>query len=152
MGGASLSPVWSFLRQAQPVLTYVAGLLTATYISRRTDKLRQLEATRTAAYADFMRGVVGFVLTQPDKLGDQEHCEEVRKYRILTADAKARIAIYGSKAVVSSMADFFRGGSIIDSPERISAFVTVCEKMRADSVSEKQLTNDDLSCLFFDPR
>lgn len=73
--------------------------------------------------------------------------------RVLAAEAKARIAIYGSRKVVLSLVQFMRAGGSIQTPEQERACVTLCSKMREDSASGKeQVSEDDMSCLLFDPK
>jgi hypothetical protein len=82
-----------------------------------------------------------------------EQGDEFLKFRVLAAEAKARIAIYGSRKVVLSLAEFMRAGGSIQTPEQERAFVALCSKMREDSASGKeQVPEDDMSCLLFDPK
>jgi hypothetical protein len=145
-----LSSAWSLVQEAQTLLTFVVGLAAGTYLSRRTEKLRQLETLRSSAYADFIRGVAGLATTQRGatvSLGDEV------KFRSLVADAQARIAIYGSRTVAACLARFLRGGAVLDTDERAEAFCTVCSKMREDSrVGAEELAQDDMSTLLFGPK
>jgi len=69
---------------------------------------------------------------------------------MLVADARARIAIYGSGPVVISMAEFLRGGAILDTPERTQKFTEVCQKMRSDGRPRpKEVTDEDTHFLLF---
>ncbi len=143
-----LSSTWSFLREAQTLLTFVIGLAAGTYLTRRADKLRQLEIMRTSAYADFVRGISGLAVTQRSAT---EASDDELRFMALTADAKARIAIYGSTAVVVSLAEFMRGGAVIDNLERAEAFSGVCSKMRSDSIAGEALASEDMFTLLFGP-
>jgi len=148
--------LWNLLSKAQPLTTFSAGLLgllAGAYLSRRADRLRQLEAIRSSAYADFLRGAAGLAAMNPYNFRRSEQADELLKFRVLTAEAKARIAIYGSSKVIKSLAEFIRQGGSIDSPKQESAFVALCSQMRADSIlGKKARCEEDISCLLFDPK
>jgi hypothetical protein len=67
-------------------------------------------------------------------------------------DSKIRIAIYGSKEVVESVADFFRRYGSLDLPEACRSFSTIVRKMRAESMDGKDFSvnDNDISQLIFD--
>jgi hypothetical protein len=71
--------------------------------------------------------------------------------QLLVADARARIAIYGSESVVSSLANFLRAGNTLDSPERANEFTEICQQMRNDrSAKPGKVTNPDVHFLLFE--
>jgi hypothetical protein len=109
-----------------------------------------VQSLRTAAYVDFIRSVSALAALGKDSLKDKEYFVKAWESRLLLADAKARIAIYGSTSVVSSLANFLRGGVILDSEERMQAFATVCQIMRRDSrPGPGAARNDDVQFLLF---
>jgi hypothetical protein len=117
----------------QTALTCVAAALGAVFgafITRWTDKYKQLLSLRAAADVDFLRGVAKLGIVQKDSLRDQESLMEERDGKITVADAKARIAIYGSRRVVRSLSKFMDGGAVLDTSERLRSFAEMCQLMR----------------------
>ena len=102
---------------------------------------------------DFLRGAAGLAAMNPKNMRRPEQIDEYTRFRVLVAEAKARIAIYGSKKVILSLAEFVRAGAQIDSPEQERLFITLCSNMRTDSVSSKEpVPYEEISCLLFDPK
>jgi len=54
-----------------------------------------------------------------------------------TADAKARICLYGSKEVISAFSKFLELGGLYETPEQREAFTSMLVFMRSDSGSKK---------------
>lgn len=101
-------------------------------LTRRSETIKQFQSLRAAAYADFIRGIAGLAIMQKRSFQSQEEFMRGEEMMILVADAKSRIAIYGSEPVVASLAAFLRGGAVLDSPERADKFTDVCQRMRND--------------------
>jgi hypothetical protein len=78
--------------------------LSIVFLGRRSETIKQLQSIRAAAYADFVRGVAGLGVIQSKPVRSGEDFVKEQEFMILIAEAKARIAIYGSKSVVHSMA------------------------------------------------
>ena len=153
MNLAQLSYLVSKVSLLIPFLAGLFGIIVGAYLSRRADRLRQLEVVRSSAYADFLRGVAGLAARDPTYMRRPEQIDEYTRYRVLVAEAKARIAICGSRRVVASLAEFLRAGSQINSPEQERLFVALCSDMRADYVSSKEpVPYEEISCLLFDPK
>jgi hypothetical protein len=133
-----------------PALVAAIVSISVVFLARRSETIRQLQALRAAAYVDFIRAVAGLANLQKDTLQEKEHFLKGWELTMLLADAKARIAIYGSESVVSSMANFLRAGSVLDSPERAKEFTAVCQKMRADGRPKTdRVTDQDTHFLLF---
>ena len=62
------------------------------------------------------------------------------------ADAKVRVALYGSAEVVKSLAAFCRTTQHLGSPEAKQSFVTLALAMRADA----EISVTDLTTIFFE--
>jgi hypothetical protein len=95
----------------QTSLTFVAaglGLIFGAFLTRRTERYKQLQSLRAAAYVDFLRGVSKLGIVQKESV------------RMTVADAKARIAIYGSRNVVRSLSAFMDGGAVLNTSERVA--------------------------------
>ena len=124
----------------QTALTCVAAALGAVFgafITRWTDKYKQLLSLGADAYVDFLRGVAKLGIVQKDSLRDQESLMEERDGKITVADAKARIAIYGSRRVVRSLSTFMDGGAVLDTSERQRSFAEMCQLMRNEGSPRK---------------
>jgi hypothetical protein len=121
---------------AQFLSATITGLvvgLGVVFLNRNSETIKQFQILKMSAYSDFIRGIAGLAILQNEPIEEmREHVSRGREYKALVADAKARIAIYGDETVVSSLAQFLRGGSILDTPERNKEFTSVCQKMRAD--------------------
>jgi hypothetical protein len=140
------------------ILTTVFSVIIAAIVSfivvfltRRSETIKHFESIRTDAYVDFIRGVAGLAIMQrsPVQEGKEQFLKGMEA-KVLVADAKARIAIYGSEPVVSLLAKFLRGGAILDSPERAREFTTLCQKMRSDGCPRPQeVTDEDIHFLLF---
>ncbi len=127
------------------LLGVMAGASLQYYFSRSTEARKQLMMSRTTAYVDFIRATAGIALYQ--RRGNAE--KEDENIALMT-DAKTRIAVYGSKPVVEALAAFWRGGAALNSPERLHAFVVVCQRMREDSTAkEEPVLDKELSQLLF---
>jgi hypothetical protein len=134
-----------------PAIVAAIVSLTIVFLGRRSDTIRQLQILRTAAYVDFIRAVAGLGILGKDTLRDKDHFLEGRELTMLLADAKSRIAIYGSESVVSSMARFLRAGFVLDSLERTREFTAICQKMRGDTRPKPGVVADrDVHFLMFD--
>jgi hypothetical protein len=135
-----------------PGLVAAVVSVSVVFLGRRSETIRQLQVLRTAAYVDFIRAVAGLALLQktPASMHEKEDSEKGKELVMLLADAKSRIAIYGGESVVSSMANFLRAGSVLDSPERANEFTAVCQKMRRDSSPKPDEVSDrDVHFLLF---
>jgi hypothetical protein len=121
-----------------PALIAAIISVSVVFLGRRSETKKHLESLRTTAYVDFVRGVAGLAVVQKkypfgfDSTSKEDYLKSV-DLTMLVADAKARIALYGSKPVVSSLAKFLRAGVALDSPERGKEFTAICQKMRSDT-------------------
>ena len=123
----------------------IVGASLQYLFARRTEAYKQLQATKVLAYVDFVKAVANRAAAQ--KRHQQE--KEFDAISLLT-DAKVRIAVYGSKEVVSSVGDFFRQHGSLNTPEAIEAFAKVIQTMRLQTVkSNDKLTSEEISNLLF---
>jgi len=125
--------------------------LSVVFLSRRSETIKHLQSLRIAAYVDFIRAVAGLGVLQQEAIQSKEDFEKRSELRMLLADAKARIAIYGSELVVSSLAHFLHGRQVLDTPERTRAFTEICQKMRRDTRPKLgKIADSDMHFLLFD--
>ena len=143
MTGQLLIPVVSAIVAASVSVSVV-------FLTRRSETVKHLQSLKTAGYVDFIRGVAGVAVLQKGSIECREDCLKEGEFVTLVADAKARIAIYGSNAVVTSMAQFLRGGAVLNTPERARAFTAICQQMRNDSRPRlAAVTDEDVYFLLF---
>jgi hypothetical protein len=83
---------------------------------------------RTQAYVDLIKGVAGAAIAQQNN-DTQRNIEN----QALVTDARARIAIYGSKSAVSHLARIIRAGFVLNTPERMKDFLYFCQMIRSET-------------------
>jgi len=88
--------------------------------------------SRMQSYADFLAAAAVVALAQQN--GDDERAQAGRS-QIL--DAKARIIIHGSVAVVAALAAFWRAGAVLDNPTSNELYVRMCLAMRRDGLADE---------------
>jgi hypothetical protein len=124
--------------------------LVVVFLSRRSETKKHLESLRTTAYVDFIRGIAGLAVIYRRPIDSQEVFLKGQDLTILVSDAKARIALYGSVRVVSSLAKFLRAGLVLNSPERFKDFTSICQQMRSDTRPRPGAVSDhDVEFLLF---
>ncbi len=111
-----------------PFLGVVAGAILQYIFTNIREQKNQKQKLKTQAYVDFLKGVSGQMLDNPE--------QSKLEYRTLLADAKMRISIYGSSKVIKSIADLTRSGAVLDTPERQRLFIQICQTMREESNKE----------------
>jgi hypothetical protein len=115
-----------------PALSAVLGLAVGAvlqyYFSRRLEATRHFQELRTRAYADFIGGVAE--TANASRKGDQAlQLDALAK----TTEAKIRILLYGSRAVVNTVAEFSIAQGSVSSEAVAPRFVELIQAMRADS-------------------
>jgi hypothetical protein len=92
------------------------------YFGRTLESRKQLAVQRSQAYVDYFKAVA--LLAQHGPAKDS---------LALAADAKVRVCIYGSSAVIKCMSDFEAAGPSITTPASASAIVSLLVEMRKDT-------------------
>jgi hypothetical protein len=136
---------------AQTAVTFVAatvGAFLGAFLTRRTERFKHLQELRSAAYVDFLRGFAKLAVAQKDGLRDEASRGEERDGTTILADAKARIGVYGSKAVVHALADFVGHGSQTCTSEGREALIDMWVIMRQESVGGDE-DHEDINKLLF---
>lgn len=119
-------------------------------LTRKSETIKHFQELRSEAYVDFIRGIAGLAIIQKREAEAGQEYIKGEEMLILVTNAKARIALYGSASVISSLARFLRGGAALDSPERAEAFMKICLTMRNDrSDKAGKVTNEDIHFLLF---
>jgi len=116
------------LKYLAPVAGIIVGALLQFFLSKKSDSRKEQNLLKTSAYSDYLKAVAGIAISQ--SLGDKNKMFESR---ILLAEAKAKIAIYGSNAVIKKMAQFERKGSILNNTTSQKAFMLIALEMRIDN-------------------
>jgi len=109
------------------------------------NRCKQFQANQAQAYIDFLRAVGGRSIAQKHKNKEKEF-----EFTSLLTDAKIRIAVYGSKDVVLTVASFFRDHGSLDKPESIEAFIKVVRTMRIHTINENgDVADQDVESILF---
>jgi len=136
----------------QTAVTFVAasiGAIFGAFLTRRTERFRHLQELRSAAYADFVRGVASAAeRAQSDSTRDEHGTLEQPMGRALVADSRARIAIYGGKDVVHSLSEFIALGAQTCNREGMQAFAALRRSMRTETGREHVPIEDTTRILF----
>jgi hypothetical protein len=105
-----------------PLVGVLVGATLQFLLSRAANREKHTEDLRSKAYADFLRAVAAAVHLRSD--------EDLRDVHRDVADAKARIAIYGSASVVGALARFEEVGAVLTVGPPLGAFIAVVSSMR----------------------
>lgn len=114
-----------------PLLGVVVGASMQFLFTYSGEKRKLKEALKIQAYVDFVKGLAGANIAA--KLSKQK---ELHDNYALVADARVRIAIYGSSAVILSLAEFFKQGGEVVTEKGKRNLLNACQAMRADIKNE----------------
>lgn len=131
----------------QIVLTFVAAFLGA-FLTRWTEQQKHVRELRSIAYTDFLRGFARVGRAQSDEMPRERREQEELEGRALVTDARARIVIYGGRAVVHALSQFANSGMHTLSPEGMKQFAWLCAQMRAEAGKE-QVSSQDIGTVLF---
>jgi hypothetical protein len=127
-----------------PVIGILIGASLQYFLSKSSDRRKQLEILKNQAYVDYLRSVAQIAL-----LG-RSNSNKRDELLAALADAKARICVYGSAKVIEALASFERGGAVLDSHDSIEKFLTLCNEMRLQAVGESEIVQaENLSSVLF---
>jgi hypothetical protein len=105
-----------------PVGGIVVGALLQFAFTRITERDKHVIVLRAQAYADYLRAVA----LSGHLRSDDDYAEVMRA----AADAKARIAVYGTGRAIAALAAFERAGAALTSPTAQEAFIALVAAMR----------------------
>lgn len=116
-----------------PLIGVVLGAGLQFLLTRATAREQQAGTLRSQAYADYLRAVAA--------AGHLRSDEDLRNAHRDAADAKARIAVYGTVDVIKALARFEKTGAVLSDGSASCAFVSLVSAMRPKSryVSESEL-------------
>lgn len=129
----------AILASLMGVLGVIVGASLQYFFNKRVELAKQNQSLKSSAYVDFIKAVAGITLSQRHEDKDKE-----LEFAILLADAKARIAIYGSQEVANDVANFFKDHGTITSPESLSSFIKLVQTMRQQTIGTSE-TNIETS-------
>lgn len=116
-----------------PLVGVVLGAGLQFLLSRAATREQHATMLRSQAYADYLRAVAASSHLRSD--------DDLRDAHRDAADAKARIAVYGSKEVIEALSRFEESGAVLLNAAASKAFVSLVAAMRsgAGRVSERDL-------------
>jgi hypothetical protein len=123
----------------------VIGAVLQYFFAQRAEQRRTVQLRRTEAYVDLIKAI-----SLLSKLGGDNPGEATRQAAALLAEARARIAIYGSGPVNARLAEFLLTPGDFGSGAAGEALVNVVKAMRVDGLGEGHgLPDQDLRTVIF---
>jgi hypothetical protein len=123
-----------------PLIGVAVGAILQHWLSRSAEARKQLELLRSHAHVDYLRAVA--------KAAHASSPDVQRAAVADAADAKARIAVFSTAAVVKALARLEEAGPALDNPRSSERFL-VLGAMRH---SGEKVAADDLRLLLLGPR
>ena len=127
-------------------LLSIAGVMLGAglqyYFSRTLESRKQLALQRSQSFVDYFKAIA--LIAQHGR--SPEHSA-------MLADAKVRVCIYGSAAVVKLLRDFEGVGSVLNSVECMTLIAELLAEMRRDAgMGETGIDREDLRRILFGSR
>lgn len=116
-----LVPLWSLL----------LGAFLQFMFTRAAEVRKQHEVLQNQSYVDYLRSVA--------QLAHSRTSQSAEAAMQAAADAKARIAIYGTKSAIAALAKFEDTGANLRTEEGVRRFVDVAASMRRADASSADL-------------
>ncbi len=115
-----------------PLLGVVIGATIQYWTSRAAESRKQIQLLRSQCYVDYLRSVTKAAHASSSDFG--------RLARAEAADAKARMAVYGTSRAIVALARFEEIGPVLDTPRSKGVFTALVTAMRGgDSPSQTDL-------------
>ena len=105
-----------------PLAGAFLGTLLQSWLTRNAERKKQVDLLQSEAYADYLKAVTA--------LGHLRSDDELVAGRRALANAKARIAVYGSDTVIKALARFDQTDRVLDNENSAAAFVRLVSAMR----------------------
>jgi hypothetical protein len=119
-----------------PLVGVVLGAALQFWLSRAAAREQRAETLRSQAYADYLRAVAA--------AGHLRSDDGLRDAHRDAADAKARIAVYGTAEVIKALSQFEEAGAVISDGPGARAFITMVSAMRP---AGRAVPNNELELL-----
>jgi len=129
------------------LLGAVVGAVLQYFFTRHIESQKHYRALRTQAYTDYLKCVC-----EQAQLVPKAQPNEIREIFARTADAKARICLYGSTQAVEAFASFERMGAKMKSKDERRVFTTMVAIMRKDSGSSPKAQIESLELVLMGHR
>src|SRR5215213_8935134 len=114
-----------------PLIGVVLGAGLQFLLTRATAREQQTATLRSQAYADYLRAVAA--------AGHLRSDEDLRDAHRDAADAKARIAVYGTVDVIKARARFEESGAVLSHSPASRAFVSLVSAMRPSQGTSRSM-------------
>ena len=121
-----------------PLLGVVIGATLQYWLSRNAELRKQLQLLQSQCYVDYLRAVT--------KLAHANSPVNSQTALLEAADAKARMAVYGTSSAISALARFEEAGPSLDNEQSIACFVALAGAMRQSRSAAK---DKDLRLILF---
>ncbi len=121
-----------------PLFGVVVGAALQYWLSRSAEYRKQLHLSQSQSYVDYLQAVT--------KAAHSKSPEAAQSAQADAADAKARMAVYGTSRVISALVRFEETGAWLNNPRAYASFVTLVSAMRH---GEGEAQPDDLRLALF---
>jgi hypothetical protein len=114
-----------------PLVGVVVGATVQYWLSRSAESRKQLQLLQSQCYVDYLKAVT--------KAAHALTTDAARLAKAEAADAKARLAVYGTPDVVAALARFEETGAVTDNRSANAAFVALVGSMRRSKAKAEDL-------------
>jgi hypothetical protein len=122
-----------------PLVGVIIGAALQSILQSKREQRTQKRILKVKAYSDYLQACARLASKDVEK-----HSEA----KIFLADAKARIAIYGTQNVIANIAEFDRKGARLDTQESMELFLKITLSMREEDQNQK-IKREDMARLLF---
>jgi hypothetical protein len=121
------------------ILGLILGATLQYFFTRHIENQRHIRDLRSKAYMDLLKSISECANFRP-KYSTKEGMDLAER----TANAKARICLFGSTRVIQAYSLWEKLGPNMETEERRAAFIEMVKAMRTDSGGEIELKSEDL--------
>jgi len=125
----------------------VVGAVLQYFITRHLENQKHYRGLRTQAYTDYLKCVC-----EQAQLAPKTQPKEIHEIFARTADAKARVCLYGSTQAVEAFAAFERLGAKMTTKDERRTFTSMVAIMRSDSGSDRGVQIESLELVLMGHR
>jgi hypothetical protein len=125
-----------------PVIGVVIGALLQFLLSKKNETKKQQDLLKISAYTDLIKGLAGMAISRKYKDSIKE-----MEFKILVADAKSRICVYGDDTVIEKISYYLKMGGTLNSIDSEKAFVDIIVEIRKNHIGSIDLNINDFSQL-----
>ncbi|MFM9913199.1 MAG: hypothetical protein ACKVN9_06685 [Methylophilaceae bacterium] len=129
------------------LLGAVVGAVLQYFFTRHLENQKHYRGLRTQAYTDYLKCVC-----EQAQLASKAQPNLIREIFTRTADAKARVCLYGSTQAVEAFAAFERLGAKMATKDQRRTFTNMVAIMRNDSGSNKGVQIESLEIVLMGHR